>query len=62
MRVQSAASRQRETVKQVKLVDADVSVNRQNEIRDMIARRSYELFERRGASMAMTSMIGSTLN
>src|SRR4029077_5568714 len=48
MRVQSAASRQRETAKQVKLVDADVAVNRQNEIRDMIARRAYESFERRG--------------
>jgi hypothetical protein len=48
MRVQSAASRQRETTKQVKLVDADVSINRQDEIRDMIARRAYESFERRG--------------
>jgi HSP20 family molecular chaperone IbpA len=48
MRAQSAATQQRETSKQVKLVGADVSVNRENEIRDMIARRAYELFERRG--------------
>jgi HSP20 family molecular chaperone IbpA len=48
MRPQSAATQQRETTKQVKLVGADVSVNRQNEIRDMIARRAYESFERRG--------------
>jgi len=48
MRAQSAATQQREITKQVRLVGADVSVNRQNEIHKMIARRAYESFERRG--------------
>jgi HSP20 family molecular chaperone IbpA len=34
--------------RQVKLVGTEVSVNRRNEIRDMIARRAYELFEIHG--------------
>lgn len=40
--------RRREAARQVKLVEVDVSVNRKNEIHDMIARRAYELFESHG--------------
>ena len=47
MGMQSEA-RRREAARQVKLVEADVSVNRKNEIRDLIARRAYELFESHG--------------
>jgi HSP20 family protein len=47
MSAQSATQR-REAARQVKLVGIDVAVNRKNEIHDMIARRAYELFERRG--------------
>jgi HSP20 family molecular chaperone IbpA len=41
-------ARRREAARQVKLVGADVSVTRQNEIHDLIARRAYELFESYG--------------
>jgi HSP20 family molecular chaperone IbpA len=47
MGMQSEA-RRREPARQVKLVGTDVSINRKNEIHDMIARRAYELFESRG--------------
>jgi HSP20 family molecular chaperone IbpA len=44
MKKQSAPQR-REATMQVKLVAADVLLNRKNEIRNVIARRAYELFE-----------------
>jgi HSP20 family molecular chaperone IbpA len=47
MGAQSATQR-REVTKQVKFVRPDATGNRKNEIRDMIARRAYELFESRG--------------
>lgn len=47
MREQSTPQR-REATTQVKLVAADVLLNRKNEIQNMIARRAYELFESRG--------------
>jgi len=47
MRAQSTAQR-REASRQAKLVGNDISVNKQNELHDMIARRAYELFENRG--------------
>jgi HSP20 family molecular chaperone IbpA len=40
--------RRRDAARQVKLVGTEVSVNRKNEIHDMIARRAYELFESHG--------------
>lgn len=40
--------RRREAARQVKLVGTNGSVNRKNEIHDMIARRAYELFESHG--------------
>jgi HSP20 family molecular chaperone IbpA len=42
------ATQQRQTGRPVKLVSAHVLVDRTNEIRDLIARRAYELFERGG--------------
>jgi HSP20 family molecular chaperone IbpA len=47
MGMQSEA-RRREAARQVKRVEPDVSVNRKNEIHDLIARRAYELFESHG--------------
>jgi HSP20 family protein len=49
MRDQSASQRQEATIP-VKLVDADILLNRRNELQVTIARRAYELFERRGST------------
>ena len=48
MPAQAAVAPPRESAKQVKLVDANASANRQHEIHDLIARRAYQLFESRG--------------
>jgi HSP20 family molecular chaperone IbpA len=49
MREQSASQRQEATTP-VKLVTADILLNRQSELQSMIAHRAYELFESRGGS------------
>ena len=48
MKEQSAPQR-REATMPVKLVAADVLLNRKNEIQDVIARRAYELFKDHGS-------------
>ena len=45
---EQSASQRREATTPVKLVAADILLNRKNEIQNMIARRAYELFESRG--------------
>ena len=45
-----SATQRREATTPVKLVAADVLLNRKNEIQNTIARRAYELFEGRGSA------------
>jgi len=47
---EQSAPRRREATTPVKLVAADVLLNRKNEIQNVIARRAYELFEGRGST------------
>ena len=46
---EQSAPRRREATTPVKLVAADVLLNRKNEIQNVIARRAYELFEGHGS-------------
>lgn len=47
---EQSAPRRREATTPVKLVAADVLLNRKNEMQNVIARRAYELFEGRGST------------